>query len=174
METFLEILKFTIPSLIVFLTAYLTIKAFLEEKQLIQRAALRQESLKLTLPIRLQAYERLLLLCERASVSNTLLRIRMPNMNVGELRGALMLATSQEFDHNTSQQLYCSETLWKIISIAKSDTISLIANTATHLDNKDNCEALISALFQALEQKGQNDPLQKAVIAIRTEAGQLF
>jgi hypothetical protein len=174
METFLEILKLTIPGLISLATAYLLLKSFLDDKQLQQRTLFRQESLKLTLPIRLQAYERLLLLCERASITNTLLRIRMPGMNVAELRGALMVAISQEFDHNTSQQLYCTDTLWKIIGIAKADTLSLIATTATYLDPKSDSEALVSALLEAQEQRGHADPLQRAVIAIRTEAGQLF
>jgi hypothetical protein len=174
METFLDILKLSIPGLITLATAYFLLKSFLDDKQLQHRSHFRQESLKLTLPIRLQAYERLLLLCERASVTNTLLRIRMPGMSTGELRGSLMLAISQEFDHNTSQQLYCTETLWKIISIAKTDTLSLIATTAGQLDPKSDCEDFVRALLEAQDQRNHNDPLQRAAIAIRTEASQLF
>lgn len=174
METFLEILKFTIPGLVVFATAYFLLKLYLDDKLRYELATQRSESLKITLPLRLQAYERLTLLCDRISIPNTLLRIRMPGMTVGELRGALMLAISQEFDHNTSQQLYVSDTLWQIISFAKNDALNFVMQTATDLDPKADAQALVNALLQTLDENQGSNALQKALIAIRTEAGQLF
>ncbi|GAB4486773.1 MAG: hypothetical protein OHK0019_00990 [Saprospiraceae bacterium] len=174
METFLEILKYTIPGLVVFATAYFLLKLYLDDKLRYELATQRSESLKITLPLRLQAYERLILLCDRISIPNTLLRIRMPGMTVGELRGALMLAISQEFDHNTSQQLYVSDTLWQIISFAKNDALNFVMQTATDLDPKADAQNLVNALLQTLDENQGTNALQKALIAIRTEAGQLF
>jgi len=174
METFLEILKYTVPGLVVFATAYFLLKLYLDDKLRYELATQRSESLKITLPLRLQAYERLTLLCDRISIPNTLLRIRMPGMTVGELRGALMLAISQEFDHNTSQQLYVSDTLWQIISFAKNDALNFVMQTATDLDPKADAQALVNALLQTLDENQGSNALQKALIAIRTEAGQLF
>jgi len=174
MEMFFEILKYTIPSLVVFTTAYYLLKLYLDDRLRSELAAQRSESLKITLPLRLQAYERLTLLCDRAAVQNTLLRIRMPGMTVGELRGGLLLAISQEFDHNTSQQLYVSDTLWQIISLAKNETLNFVNETAPDLDPKAGSDALVNALLESLDQQGYVTMLQKAIIAIRTEAGQLF
>lgn len=174
MELFLEILKFTIPALIVFFTAYFLLKMLLDERQRIDRMALRQDAQRITLPLRLQAYERLTLLCDRASIHNTLLRIRMPGMTVGELTGALLLSISQEFEHNTSQQLFVSETLWRIISVAKDQTLSLITQAAEELDSKADAELLVNKMFELIDTQGLPTPLQKAIIAVRTEAGQLF
>lgn len=174
METFLEILKYTVPGLVVFVTAYFLLKLYLDDRLRYELATQRSESLKITLPLRLQAYERLTLLCDRISIPNTLLRIRMPGMTVGELRGALMLAISQEFDHNTSQQLYVSDTLWQIISFAKNDALNFVMQTATDLDPKADAQVLVNALLQTLDENQGSNPLQKALIAIRTEAGQLF
>lgn len=174
MEMFLELLKYTIPGLLVFVSSYFLLKQYLDDKLRSELAAQRNESVRITLPLKLQAYERLILLCDRASVPNTLLRIRMPGMTSGELRGALMLAISQEFDHNTSQQLYVSDTLWKIISLAKNETLSIVSETAPELDPKSDSSELIDVLFKVLEENGQSTMLQKAIIAIRTEAGQLF
>ena len=174
MEMFLELLKYTLPGLVVFATAYYMLKLYLDDRLRYEMTLQRNENLKITLPLRLQAYERLTLLCDRVSVPNTLLRIRMPGMTVGELRGALMLAISQEFDHNTSQQLYVSETLWQIISFAKNDTLNFIAQTATDLDPKSNAEVLVNEMLRALDEKGDATVLQKALVAIRTEAAQLF
>ncbi len=174
METFLEILKYTVPSLVVFATAYYLLKLYLDARLRQELAAQRNESLKITLPLRLQAYERLTLLCDRAAVPSTLLRVRMPGMTVGELRGALMLAISQEFDHNTSQQLFVSDTLWQIITLAKNDTLSFVSETAPDLDPKADAGELVNALLSELEKQGGNTMLSKAIVAVRIEAGQLF
>lgn len=174
METFLEILKYTVPGLVVFVTAYFLLKLYLDDKLRYELATQRSESLKITLPLRLQAYERLTLLCDRIGIPNTLLRIRMPGMTVGELRGALMLAISQEFDHNTSQQLYVSDTLWQIISFAKNDALAFVVQTASDLDPKADAEMLVGALLRTLDENQNSNALHKALIAIRTEAGQLF
>ncbi len=174
MDTFFEILKYTIPGLVVFITAYYLLKLYLDDRLRYEMQTHRNESMKITLPLRLQAYERLTLLCDRVSVPNTLLRIRMPGMTVGDLRGSLMLAISQEFDHNTSQQLYVSDTLWQIISFAKNDTLNFVAQTAPDLDPKADAGALVNALLHSLDEKEDVTVLQKALVAIRTEAGQLF
>ncbi|MBV6441324.1 MAG: hypothetical protein DYG98_03615 [Haliscomenobacteraceae bacterium CHB4] len=174
MEMFLELLKYTIPGLVVFITAYYLLKLYLDDRLRYEMMIQRNETVKITLPLRLQAYERLTLLCDRVSVPNTLLRIRMPGMTAAELRGALMLAISQEFDHNTSQQLYVSDTLWQIITLAKNDTLNFVAQTASDLDPKADAEVLVHELLKTLDEKGGATVLQKALVAIRTEAGQLF
>ena len=98
MEIFFEMLKYTIPALIVFATAYFLLQQQIDEQQKRLSGAMRQDSLKLTLTLRLQAYERLMLLCDRASIPNTLLRVRTPGMSIANLRGVLMIAITQEFD----------------------------------------------------------------------------
>ncbi len=173
MELFFEVLKYTIPALVVFATAYYLLKILLDERQRIDRAILRNDAQKITLPLRLQAYERLTLLCDRAGVINTMFRVRAPGMKVRDLRATLMLAISQEFDHNTSQQLYVSDTLWRIIQFAKNDTLMLVTTAGSDLDPNGDAELLFNNLVEELEQ--QDPPtLQKALLAIRTEAGQLF
>jgi hypothetical protein len=174
MESFLEILKYTLPALIVFVTAYLLLKEYLDDKQQTNLLAYRTEAQRITLPVRLQAYERLMLLCDRVAIQNVLLRIRSQGMTVGELRGALMLSIRQEFDHNTSQQLYVSETLWKIIALAKDETLSYISQASEGLDSQSPDEPYVVALLTGLDQFGYSAPLLKAIVAIRTEVGQLF
>ena len=174
MELFFEILKYTIPALIVFFTAYYLLKLLLDERQRIDRMLLKQDAQKITLPLRLQAYERLTLLCDRVSITNALLRIRMPGMNVSELKAGLLLNISQEFEHNTSQQLFVSETLWRIITVAKDQTLRTISEAAEGLDATADAGMFVDRLFELLDAQGQPTILQKAIIAVRTEAGQLF
>ncbi len=173
MEFFLEIIKLTIPSVIVGSTAYLLLKALLDERQRMDRALLRNDAQKITLPLKLSAYERLMLLCDRADVANTMLRVRMPNMKVRELRGVLLMAINQEFEHNVSQQLYVSDTLWQIIRMAKNNTLAFVTMTGQDLDPNAHSDLLADALMKGLEEQSIT-ALQTAVMAVRTEAGQLF
>jgi hypothetical protein len=174
MEVFLELLKYTIPALVVLATAYFLLKLYLESQFRLQATAQRGESLKTTLQLRLQAYERLTLFCERAAIHNALLRARMPGMRVADLRNALLASVNQEFDHNAVQQLYVSETLWKIISLAKEETLALIARTAAGLDADADADLLVDALFGHFNRLDAPTPLQRAISAIRTEAKELF
>lgn len=174
MEAFFEILKYTIPALVVFATAYFILQQQIEEQNGRAAARLRAEGLKLTLPLRLQAYERLILLCDRAAIPNALLRVRASGMDTGTLKGALMLAINQEFEHNTSQQLYVSDTLWQIVRLAKEDTLQTITKAAEGLRPEEPDEKLISRLFAILTEIGEPSSLQRAAVAIRTEAGSLF
>jgi hypothetical protein len=174
MESFLEILKYTIPGLTVFGTAYYLLKQYFDHQVRTQQLQQRGESLKITLPLRLQAYERLMLLCDRAMIQNVLLRVQASGMTVKALRGALLLAIDQEFQHNTSQQLYVSATLWKILKLAKEDTMQWVAQTGSALDPDANGNLLAAALLENLETMGDQHALVKAMIAIRTEAGELF
>jgi hypothetical protein len=174
LEQFIEVLKYTIPALIVLATAYLMLKSYLDDNYRTYALNQRTEAQKITLPVRLQAYERLTLLCDRISIPNTLLRIRMPGMTVADLSGALMIAVSHEFDHNAAQQLYVSPTLWQILLAAKNDTLSLISQATEGLDPAADSDVLVSRLLAAIEERGDMTPLNKSLMAIRTEAGQLF
>ena len=119
METLLEIIKLTIPGLLTFLAAYFVLKTYMENQQKLQQIKLQLEQQKSSLPLRLQAYERLSLFCERIALPNLLLRVRKPGMSSGELRIALLLAVQQEYEHNITQQVYVSSQLWEIIKIAR-------------------------------------------------------
>jgi hypothetical protein len=174
MEIFLELLKYTIPGLVVFITAYYLLKMQLDSQQAILMQQRLNEAVKTTLPLRLQAYERLMLLCDRTSITNMLLRIRMPGMTVGELRSALLLTLNQEFEHNTSQQLYVSDTLWRIILLARDETMAAIAQAAESLDPQSPDEAMVQRLIRIVDAQENGSPLQKAMTAIRTEAGRLM
>jgi hypothetical protein len=174
MESLLEILKYTIPGILVFVATYFSIKQFLDDR--LRRESLRQrgENSKMTLPLKLQAYERLILLCDRLTITNLLIRLRTTGMSVADLRGSLMIAVQQEFDHNVSQQLYVSETLWQILILARQQTLNLITSSASGLDPGAADDAYVQALLENAERVGEQPPLQQAIMAIRMEAGQYF
>jgi hypothetical protein len=133
----------------------------------------RGEGQKITLPLRLQAYERYALLCDRISLSNLLLRVRTPNMTVRELKATLFISINQEFEHNASMQIYISHVLWQILKVAKDETVATVMIAAKELDPNADAEELASAILK-LSTQNDNSPLEKAIMAIRTELSSMY
>lgn len=173
LEVIFEILKFTIPALVMFWAVQNLFKQFLQGQQQMRLMEIKQGQQGTTLPLRLQAYERLSLLCERIAIPNLILRLKTEGMQAGALRIALLMGVQQEFEHNLTQQVYVSEQLWEIIKLAKSDTVNLVSAVAEGVNPQADAKELIAALFKALEERDGN-PLLTAQVGIKKEAGLLF
>ncbi len=169
LDVILEIIKSVVPALIVFLTVYVLLKQFFAGQQQRFVHELKQGSQKTGLPLKMQAYERLSLFCERISLPNMLLRIQRNGMTVSELRVALLMGIQQEFEHNVTQQVYVSDQLWKIIKFARDFNMEIIARAADSLDSRGNAQSLADAIIQVLDEQ-QGDPLHQAQLAIKKEA----
>ena len=173
MEIILEIIKIGLPSLIVFLTVYYVLKAFLDKQNQLQLLEIQKKQKETTIPMRFQAYERLSLFCERISIPNLVLRLKTKDANSASLRVSLLLAVQQEFEHNISQQIYVSDKLWQIIKFAKDDTVNTINTIAQNIDPKSNSDLLANALMLYVEQNGSK-ALDTALLAIRKETAILL
>ena len=165
----LEVLKLTIPALIVFLTAYYILKTYLENQYRLKMAEIKQGQIQTTLPLKLQAYERLSMLCERIAIPNLLLRIRKDGMTAGELQVALLLAIQQEYEHNITQQVYVSGQLWEIIKMARDEAVNLVALVAEKVGPRADGRELAQALFNIVNQRDAM-AVEKALLAIKKEA----
>ena len=166
----LEIIKVTVPALIVFLTVYLLFREFLKKQYQIQALEFRQKQQGVALPIRLQAYERLSLLVERISIPNLLFRLRAENSTAAALRVAMLLAVHQEFEHNVTQQVYISGKLWEILKAARQDTEGIINAIGEKVDPKAPAAEFAGTLLNYLEMQ-EFTAVDKAQMAIKTEAG---
>ena len=173
LEVIFEILKFTIPALIMFWAVQSLFKQFLQGQQQMRLMEIKQQQSGTTLPLRLQAYERLSLFCERISIPNLIMRLKTEGMQTGALRVALMMAIQQEFEHNLTQQVYVSEKLWEIIKLSRTDTVNVVISVAEGVDPKADANELVNALFTSLEER-KGYPLLTAQAAIKKEAGLLF
>jgi len=126
MDIFFEILKITLPALIVAGLAYFLIKRAYENELKKQLLDLKHNSKQVITPIRLQAYERLALLLERMKPENVLLRNQGNNLTAVQYRTILLTAIRSEFDHNLSQQVYISSALWEATKKAKEEITKII------------------------------------------------
>lgn len=168
MENLIEILKYSIPALIVFATVFYLFRNFLNQQYQMEALKLRQTQGKEIIPLKLQAYERLMMLCERISLDNLTYRLVHPDMGVNELRNAMLIAIQQEYEHNITQQVYVSENLWKIIQIAKDQMQTVISEA----NGSSNAEFLSGARQKMIDAKA--DPIAYAKSAVKSEAALLM
>jgi hypothetical protein len=133
MQTLSELLKYTVPSLVVLAAAYFLLKLFLDKEAEKTQIQLRLDVQKITLPVRLQAYERLVLLLERIEPAGLLVRTNLPGMTASDLQSALVQAIRSEFEHNLSQQVYVSTKAWEMVRNAREETIKRINTSAMKL-----------------------------------------
>lgn len=173
LSVLLEIVKTTVPALIVFLTVYYLTKQYLESRYNLQVLDFKQNQQKTTIPLRLQAYERLSLFCERISIPSLILRLRGEGMSASDLRLAMMISVQKEFEHNITQQVYVSDQLWQIIKIARDDVLNNINMVYGEMGPEADGLTFSRTMFEYLN-KREMIPLDKALVAIKKEAGLLM
>src|SRR5215210_1887381 len=59
-----------------------------------------------SVPLQLQAYERLAVLCERIAIPNLISRVNHPLATAKEMQALMIENIKQEFEYNASQQIY--------------------------------------------------------------------
>ncbi len=174
MEHILEILKYVLPSLIVFLTAYFVLKSFFQNEQKKLDHQLRVESRKDTLPLRLQAYERLAVLLERISPASLLPRSIKPGMTAQMLQQVLLQSIRMEYEHNISQQIYVSAKLWRMISLVKDEMIKDINLLCASISPDAPAKQLSRRILEHYMESSETLLTHQAIDAIKQEVKKLF
>ena len=134
MDSFLEILKLGLPAAFVLYGMYLAIKVMVSKSLLTKELDIKIKSLEITLPVRMQAFERMSLFLERISTENLLVRINQSGMTASELHAAILAEVRNEFNHNVAQQVYLSPELWGMVVSAKEDLITKVNATIEEMD----------------------------------------
>lgn len=128
---------------------------------------IRTVSHKLIVPLRIQAYERLLLYIERVQFPVLVKRVFYPGMSRDDFQFSLLQNVQDEFEHNLAQRLYVSEETWQLIDLAKEEVLQNI--NAVFNDNPDADVAMIASKIASFE----NPMVEKAVINIKREFNSL-
>lgn len=127
---FIDIIKFTVSGSLIFLVVYLTLRPVIERAQGLKLLELKKAALETTLPLRLQAYERVVIFVERINPSSLLLRNHATGITIQELQQILIAEVRNEYQHNISQQIYVSSTAWSVVKRIKEETLTMINNVA--------------------------------------------
>jgi hypothetical protein len=121
-----------------------------------------------TLQLRLQAYERLVLLAERIALPHLISRLNSPSATADEMKALLIETIKQEFDYNSTQQLYVSASAWEAIRNLKEQNILLINQVAATLSGEATGAMLNKKLLE-LRLAQQDKPLDDVVKSVLNE-----
>jgi hypothetical protein len=131
------------------------------------------EEQKIILPIRLQAYERIILFLERISPNNLIMRLNKPEMSSIQLQSALVKVIREEFEYNLSQQLYISFKAWELVKNAKEETIKLINIASGKIPDTASSGELVKIILDLSLEK-EKLPVNVAIDEIKKEIQKIF
>jgi len=173
METFYDILKITLPALLVMITAWLVIRHMLQDDQDRRRQDLLLQTVKTITPVKLQAYERIVLFLERISPESLIMRTAKPDMTAMQLHSTLISNIRSEFEHNLSQQIYMSNEAWEMVKNAKGTVVRVINTIATQLPPTATGEELSRSLIEEVMDM-DTEPCRAALNFVKAELGRIM
>lgn len=167
----IELANYTLPALVTGVVAYRFFELHIKNNDRKRAFLLNKQAHKESLPVRLQAYERMTLFLERINLTKLLIRIAPISQNKNDYENYLIDLIEQEFEHNLTQQIYMSEECWTIITTAKNATIQMIRKTAMS-DKVDNADKLREVILNDLLEK--QSPSNAALSFIKSEVAELW
>jgi methylthioribose-1-phosphate isomerase len=173
METFLELLKIFLPALLVMLTAWLVIRSMLHDDQERRRQDLLLQTVKTVTPVRLQAYERVVLFLERITPESLIMRTARPDMTVQQLQSALVTSVRSEYEHNLSQQIYMSNEAWEMVKNARGTVVRLVNSVASKLPPVATGEELSRMILEEVMEM-DTEPTKIAIAYIKSELSRIM
>ena len=173
METVIEFAKLLIPAGAVLYGMYLVVKSFVQKELNQATIDLRAQNQEITMPMRLQAYERICLFLERITPNNLVLRLRDNAHNAREFQHVLVNEIREEYNHNLSQQIYISDQAWELVKNAKEEIIAVINQSGQGLPEQATSLDLAKKIFDNMLKKG-TDPTTYSLLQIKKEARTLF
>lgn len=103
-----------------------------------------------TVPLQLQAYERLVLLVERISLPNLVGRMNHPQLSARELQVLLLENIKQEFEYNVTQQVYVTQHAWNAVQNLKDQNMLIINQVANVMPAQSTGHDLSRQLMEVI------------------------
>lgn len=174
MEAFIEILKIILPAGAVFAAVYFVIKSFLNAEQTKRDHELKKTNQSTVLPLKIQAYERLIIYLERINPNTLVIRTNKNGMSSQQLQLELIKAIRTEYEHNLSQQIYVSHGSWELIKNAKEELIKLINISSTKVSPEGPSNELAMMILNVAAGLDKKLPSEIAIEFIKKEVAKIF
>lgn len=127
-----------------------------------------------SIPLQLQAYERLVLLTERITLPTLVSRLVQPNISAQELQALLLEGIKQEFEYNASQQIYVSPIAWEAVRNLRDQNMLIVNQVAQLLPSDATGSDLAKSVLEVIMQQ-QDTALHTIVLnALNFEAKKLM
>jgi Mg2+/citrate symporter len=169
----MEIFKYILPAFIVMMTAYLLFDRMLSSEEKKRKHELAKKNQDILTPIRLRAYERMMLLLERTNPATMVVDVIKPGMTCIEFQTQLLQNIRREFEHNYAQQIYVSNELWEAVSATRENLIKLVNTTAAHFNPGDTASKMAEHIIRIYAETEQT-PTRIAIEILKTETSNQF
>jgi len=173
MSFILEIFKLTLPALAVFVVTFFILKQFFDNEYQKKLLDNRRSYASEIIPLKMQAYERMILFMERINPSSLLVRLTAPGMTAAQLKNELTSSINEEYNHNIAQQLYLSPQAWKLIRIVKEQLLGIINHCYAELDPNASGIDLSRAILDTMI-RNEEVPTDKAIEFLKKEFKLVF
>ncbi|QWX85081.1 hypothetical protein H0I23_05445 [Cellulophaga sp. HaHaR_3_176] len=169
-DQILQAFAFLLPSVVTGVVAFYFFRLHTNNEEGRRRYLLQKDTQKHTLPVRLQAYERMALFLERISIPSLVVRVAPVSQHKNDYEALLIRSIETEFEHNLSQQVYITDDCWNIIKAAKSATIQSIRKAA--LSDSESSDKLREDILNDTMDKAS--PSSTALAFVKKEISSLW
>ncbi len=169
-EQIFQLFAYLLPAVVTGAVAFYFFRLHTNNEEGRRRFLLHKDTQKNTLPIRLQAYERMALFLERIAIPSLVVRVSPKSADKNAYEQLLIKSIETEFDHNLSQQIYMTDECWNIIKAAKSATIQMIRKAA--MSETDSADKLRQDILT--ETMDKTSPSATALSFVKKEIGDLW
>ena len=173
MNELIEITKYLLPLIVLLIAVLMILNHFAKREKIKLRYDVIKSSNKIITPIRLQAYERIILFLERIRPDTMALRITKPKMSAKQIQREMLKTIRDEFSHNLSQQLYVSDETWSAAVYAKEQVTRLVNLAGTKAGKDANSQAYTAVLIEMYNDI-ENKPVETAIKTVKKEAVNFF
>ena len=127
-----------------------------------------------SISLRLQAYERLVLLTERMALPNLISRLNQPAISALEMKIILTENIKHEFEYNSTQQLYVSPVSWDSVRNLKEQNIMIINQVSSSLPPTASGSELNKKILEVVMSQPQGSLHEMVLQALNFEAKKLM
>jgi len=173
MNEALELLKYTLPALLVLLASVITLRIMFRHEEKRRKAEIISGYKDTTLPLRIQAYERMVLFLERISLDSLVMRVARTDITSAQMQSELISTVRTEYEHNLAQQVYLSSRAWEHVKTARNNIIKLINDSASELKPGAAGMSLNKKLLEKTMELNSS-PVEPAVAYLKKEVRELF
>jgi hypothetical protein len=173
MELLGDLLKILLPAALVVYAVYLIVRSLTSKEYEKRMGELKIKSREIAFPLRLQAYERVILFLERITLPNILARVNKKGMNSLQLYNQLLFDIRDEYNHNLSQQVYISDQAWNLITNSKEQTIAFINKSFSGFEPSQDSVVFAKVLLDKLIAE-RMDFTGEAITFVKNEIRELY
>lgn len=160
---------YAIPALVTGAVAYFVMSGLRNQDTNEKKMELLAQKKKDSLPVKLQAYERMLLFCERINPVKMLIRVKPVGTDANSYLQLLLASIEQEFEHNMVQQLYITDECWNVIIASKSAVINKLKQAAANVSSANELREKI-----LLDYAKKTPPTDTAVAFLKNQVKKII